>query len=177
MRKWWIGGGKTITGLHFEKKVDFLTLMSQMKNYEIRNNFEIFYLWKKVAETYKKHELYRKLLEPNGVKYLNLISKKLLPDNAVYVILKETLFIIEIKYQEVAWSVDEKLQTCDFKKKQYTRLLTPLRLNVEYCYILSEWFMKKEYKDVLNYIQSVWCKYFFETLPLDYLWLPIPEND
>ena len=51
MRKWWIGGGKTITGLHFEKKVDFLTLISQMKNYEIRNNFEIFYLWKKVAET------------------------------------------------------------------------------------------------------------------------------
>jgi hypothetical protein len=32
--------------------------------------------------------------------------------------------------------------------------------------------MKPEYRDVLNYIQAMWCKYFFEELPLDYLWLP-----
>jgi hypothetical protein len=30
---------------------------------------------------------------------------------------------------------------------------------------------------VLNYIQAVWCKYFFDELPLDYLWLPIPNDD
>jgi hypothetical protein len=46
------------------------------------------------------------------------------------------MYIIEIKYQETAGSVDEKLQTCDFKKKQYERLLRPLKLIVEYCYVL-----------------------------------------
>ncbi len=177
MKKGWIGGWRTTTWLHFENKVDFLTLISQMKNYEVKNNFEIFYLGEKVAEAYKKYGLYKKLLIPNGINYETIISKKLLPDNAIYVILNKTLFIVEIKYQEVAWSVDEKLQTCDFKKKQYTKLLSPLNLKVEYCYIFNEWFKDPKYNDVLNYIQSVWCKYFFDTLPLDYLWLPIPNND
>ncbi|MDR0650156.1 MAG: hypothetical protein LBG59_01790 [Candidatus Peribacteria bacterium] len=99
--------------------------------------------------------MYKNLLEPNHIDYKALISKKLLPDNAIYVITKETLYIIEIKYQEVAGSVDEKLQTCDFKKKQYKRLLKPLKLHVEYCYVLSDWFMKPEYRDVLNYIQAM----------------------
>ena len=48
-----------------------------------------------------------------------------------------TLFIIEMKFQEVAGSVDEKLQTCDFKKKQYKRLMAPLNIEVEYVYILD----------------------------------------
>jgi hypothetical protein len=80
--------------------------------------------------------LYKYLLEPNNIDYTDFISKKLLPDNAIYVIIRKTLYIIEIKYQEVAGSVDEKLQTCDFKKKQYQRLLSPLNLTVEYCYVL-----------------------------------------
>jgi hypothetical protein len=73
-----------------------------MKNYEVKNNFEIFYLGEKVAEAYKKYGLYKKLLIPNGINYETIISKKLLPDNAIYVILNKTLFIVEIKYQEVA---------------------------------------------------------------------------
>jgi len=42
-----------------------------------------------------------------------------LPDDAMLVIIRETLFIIEIKFQQVEGSVDEKLQTCDFKRKQF----------------------------------------------------------
>jgi len=79
-----------------------------------------------VAEIYQKNSLYKYLLAPNGVDYRTLLSKKLLPDNAIFVISKNTLFVIEIKYQGVAGSVDEKLQTCDFKKKQYQRLMKPL---------------------------------------------------
>jgi hypothetical protein len=115
----------------------------------------VYFNNKKVAEIYQKHGLYKDFLEPNHIEYKTLISRKLLPDNAIYVITKDTLYIIEIKYQEVAGSVDEKLQTCDFKKKQYQRLLKPLKLNVEYCYVLSNRFMKPEYKDVLNYIQAM----------------------
>ena len=82
------------------------------------------------------------------------------------------MFILEVKHQEVRGSVDEKLQTCDFKKKQYQRLLAQLNMNVEYIYILDDWFRKPKYKDVLDYIISVGCQYYFSNIPLSKLGLP-----
>ena len=84
-----------------------------------------------------------------------------------------TFYIIECKYQQVGGSVDEKLQTCDFKKKQYKRLLASLNFEVEYIYILNDWFKKPEYKDVLAYIHSVGCDYYFNYIPLQRLGLPV----
>src|SRR3989344_1239608 len=95
-----------------------------------------------------------------------MLSKKLLPDEALYVIINNTLFVIEVKFQKVAGSVDEKLQTCDFKRKQYAKLMAPLNIEVEYIYILSDWFRNAKYKDVLDYIISVGCQYYFKYLPL-----------
>jgi len=80
------------------------------------------------------------------------------------------------KFQKVAGSVDEKLQTCDFKRKQYAKLMAPLNIEVEYIYILSDWFKKLEYKDVLDYIISVGYHYYFEYLPLQKLGLPVPQE-
>ena len=99
----------------------------------------------------------------------------MLPDNALYVIVNNTMFIIEVKHQEVNGSVDEKLQTCDFKKKQYIKLLSELNYEVEYIYILDDWFRQPKYKDVLDYIISVNCKYYFNYIPLQKLGLPVPE--
>ncbi len=76
--------------------------------------FDIFYNECLIAESFKKHELYR-YLETLGVDWTTILSKRLLPDDAIYVIHNNTIFIIEVKYQEVAGSVDEKLQTCGFK--------------------------------------------------------------
>ena len=103
-----------------------------------------------------------------------IISKQLLPDDALLVVVRETLFIIEVKYQQVAGSVDEKLQTCDFKRKQYLKLVAGLGLKVEYVYVLNDWFKAPGYKDVLDYIHSVNCHYKFNTLPL--AWLGLPEK-
>ena len=75
----------------------------------------------------------------------------------------------------MAGSVDEKLQTCNFKKKQYKKLFSRLNIEVEYMYLLSDWFLHKSYKDVLDYIISVGCSYYFEYIPLDKLGLPIPK--
>ena len=91
--------------------------------------------------------------------------------NCIYVIVNNTVYILEVKHQEVGGSVDEKLQTCDFKKKQYTKLFSPLGINIEYCYYLSEWFKQDEYRDVKQYILDVGCRYFFDEIPLDYLGL------
>lgn len=38
---------------------------------------------KKVAEAYKKYELYKHFCEPRNIDYTKIISSKLLPDNAI----------------------------------------------------------------------------------------------
>jgi hypothetical protein len=168
-----IGGGKTITGLRFEERISLKQLFSGIKGYEVKNE-DIFFNDKKIATFYQKHKIYKNLLEPKGINYLDYISKKLLPDDAIFVLKENTLFIIEIKFQEVAGSVDEKLQTCDFKNKQYNKLFKSLNIKVKYCYVLNDWFKKPEYKDVLDYIKSVNCYYFFNEIPLNFLGLPKP---
>ena len=168
------GGGNTITGLNFEREKDILSLLKKKQGYKIKGAV-IFYNEKEVARSYKKNALY-KFLESEKVDYKKIISKKLLPDEALYVIVNNTLFVIEVKFQKVAGSVDEKLQTCDFKRKQYAKLLAPLNIEVEYIYILSDWFKKLEYKDVLDYIISVGCQYYFGYLPLQKLGLPVPQE-
>ncbi len=169
------GGGNTITGLVYEGNVDLATFISGQRGYFVIGN-DVFYKGKCVAYVFKKHGFY-KFLEKKGIDWKQHLSKQLLPDNAIYVVVNNTMFIIEVKTQNVAGSVDEKLQTCDFKKKQYRKLLSQLNMEVEYIYILDEWFRKPAYKDVLDYIISVGCQYYFNYIPLYKLGLPVPEND
>lgn len=134
----------------------------------------VFYHNEDVGQIFKKHELYSQFLEPRGIDWRNCISAKLLPDNGIYVIINNTVYIIEVKTQNVGGSVDEKLQTCDFKKKQYQKLFFPLNIEVQYIYILDDWFRNPRYKDVLDYIISVGCQYYFQYIPLQKLGLPVP---
>lgn len=175
-----LGGANTLTGLKFERKVDFQKLIGAIPGYEVKkvlgkSGMGVFFEGKLVARCFRKHDFYQFLSE-SEVDWKNLISKQLLPDDALLVIVRETLFIIEIKYQQVAGSVDEKLQTCDFKRKQYLKLVYPLGLKVEYVYVLSDWFKKPGYKDALDYIHSVNCHYRFNELPMAWLGLPIKKH-
>lgn len=177
MIKGGVGGGNTLTGLRFEQKTDLLELLAATPYYEVKSGLigkSIFYKSEQVASCYRKHDFYR-FLESERVNWRAIVSKKLLPDDALYVIHNNTLFVVEVKFQHVAGSVDEKLQTCDFKRKQYMKLMSQLNIEVEYIYVLSDWFKKAEYKDVLDYIISVNCQYYFEYLPLQKLGLPVPE--
>jgi hypothetical protein len=169
-----IGGSNTKTGLIFEMKTDLKTFLNTTKNYKVNDENIVFYKGTVVGQIFVKYDLYR-FLNKNNVDWKNYLSKKLLPDDSIYVILNNTFFIIECKYQHGPGSVDEKLQTCDFKKKQYRKLLKPLNFEVEYIYILNDWFKKPEYKDVLEYIHSVGCDYYFNYIPLQRLGLPV-EN-
>ena len=172
-----LGGANTLTGLRFEREVDFQQLIGTVHGYEVKRvslkaGMGVFFEGKLIARCFRKHDFYQFLSESN-VDWKNLITKKLLPDDALLVIVRETLFIIEVKYQQVAGSVDEKLQTCDFKRKQYLKLVSSLGLKVEYVYVLNDWFKKPEYKDVLDYIHSVNCHYRFNEIPMSWLGLPI----
>ena len=171
-----IGGASTLTGLNFESAVDFQTLLGKIPGYSLSRKsgmagLAVEFEGKVVARCFRKHDFY-KFLSESKIDWRKSLARKLLPDDALLVIVRETLFIIEVKYQQVNGSVDEKLQTCDFKRKQYFKLVSPLGLKVEYVYVLNDWFKKPGYKDVLEYINSVNCHYKFNELPLAWLGLP-----
>lgn len=159
------GGAKTnLNGLAFEGRTDLLKSLNDHPDFNVDGN-QVYRKGVLVANYFEKHTLYKDFLKNKGIDYKDYLSKKLLPDGALLV--GDKMYIIEKKFQEGSGSVDEKLQTCDFKKKQYSKLLNPIGINVEYFYILNDWFKKPEYRDVFQYIESVGCRYFIEELPFN----------
>lgn len=181
MKKGGTGGGNTKTGLAFEKRIDFQSALEKIHGYRIsaekyKAGLFVYYNDQPVARLFRKRKFY-KFLEEKDVDWQSLVSSRLEPDEALLVIIRETLFIIEIKFQQGTGSVDEKLQTCDFKRKKYMRLVADLGLRVEFVYVLNEWFKHPRYKDTLDYVISVGCHYKFEELPLSWLGLPYDSED
>ena len=132
--------------------------------------WRIYFLGEEIGQIFQKDGLYRYFDEIDDFDYTKIISAKLLPDEAIFVINKNTVYIIEKKTQSGGGSVDEKLQTCDFKLKQYKE--------VSYSYLLDkDWFKNPRYKDTLDYIISVGCKYYFNYIPLDAIGLPLPKKE
>ena len=172
MKNTYGGGSKTNeNGLGFEKKVDIKEAINNQSLYNVNGNtIELNGTF--IGEIYEKYSLYKNLIEPvYGIDYKTRISKRLLPDSAVLV--DNVLYIIEKKFQEQAGSVDEKLQTCDFKKSQYERLFKGTGITIEFYYVLSEWFKSPQYIDVFSYIERVGCKYFIVDLPLEEIGLKV----
>ena len=168
------GTGSTKSGSTFEGKTDLITFLSKQKGYTIKKETDetkIFYNKEHIASSYKKHMFY-KYLEREGVKWKNLISRKLFPDEALFVKKKNTLYILEMKFQEREGSTDEKLQTCDFKLQQYKRLVSEFSVTVQYIFVLNDWFKKEGYKDVLKHITDKGCSYYFTSVPIKELGLP-----
>jgi len=170
------GGANTKTGLLFEERVDLISLFKKIEGYTITETSNdsghiIYYNEEKVARCFQKHKFYN-FLEEFGIDWKQHLSKKLLPDNGLFIIVRDTLFIIEVKFQKVEGSVDEKLQTCDFKRKQYAKLVRSQGWKVEYVYVLNDWFKNPKYKDTLDYIDSMNCHYIFNKIPLKWLGLP-----
>ena len=175
MKKGGTGGSNTITGLIYETKVALADFLNSQKGYHVETT-KVYFNNVLVARLFKKHALYA-FLKENNIDWRNHISRKLLPDNCIYVIVNNTAYILEVKHQQVKGSVDEKLQTCDFKKKQYIKLFSELNYKVEFYFILDSWFKDPKYKDTLDYIISVGCRYYFDYIPLQELGLPVPEQD
>lgn len=166
-------GANTRTGLIYEDKVDLATFIAKQKTYTVKD-CNVLYLGECVAHIFKKYA-FNTFLETRGIDWRQHLSKQLLPDNAIYVIVNNTMLILEVKTRHTVGSVDEKLQTYDYKKKQYQKLLFQLNMEVEYIYILDEWFRQPKYKDVLDYVISVGCQYCFNYISLQKLGLPIPQ--
>ncbi len=175
MIKGGVGGANTNkTGLKFEKDTDLKVLLESLKGYSVKED-NIYFEGMKVAEFYQKSKLYKNLLPKYSINWKERASSKLLPDEAILVFKDNTLFVIEKKFQYGSGSVDEKLQTCDFKKKKYEKLLSGTGIKVEFAYVLNDWFNQDRNKDTFDYIKAVGCHYFFEKLPFSFLGLPEPK--
>ena len=81
-------------------------------------------------------------------------------------LITKTAFIIEKKFQSSSGSVDEKLPSCHFKKREYEKLFFPLGYPVVFIYVFNDWFQHSMYRDTLQYIEDMGCYYFFNEIPL-----------
>ena len=79
----------------------------------------------------------------------NKCEKKLKPDECIIDNDKNILYIIEKKFQQCNGSVDEKIQTALFKKWFYKEQYP--KYDIEYIYVLSDWFKQKKYKPEMRY--------------------------
>ena len=149
----------TTTGLKFEKATDLIDYLVRGRGYKHLGE-NIYSNGRTTLVNLKGNKLYT-WLNRYGVKFQDRISRKLLPDDCVYSTGSNTLYVFEKKFQQTAGSADEKLQTCDFKKKQYQKMTKSLNMKVEYTYILSDWFKQEMYADALDYIKEMQCDYRF----------------
>lgn len=101
------------------------------------------------------------------------LSKELRPDLCYFNFENETLYIVEIKFQSMKGSVDEKLQTGDFKTKQYKKVLSKIRetsgkkWKLEFSWVFNAYFEDRasgEYRDVLGYLLKNGTPYEYEKI-------------
>lgn len=160
-----------INGLNFEKDTDLRTILSENNHGHIMSGDLILNEdGTPYARLCRKHSLYKFLREEFGINPSVRISKKLLPDEAMYFYETKTLLIIEKKFQEVVGSADEKPRACDFMKWIYSRLVADAGVKVEMVYLFNDWFKKPEYADLLLYMRDHNVRCYFNEIPMNELW-------
>lgn len=104
-----IGGANTKTGLAFEGEKELCSFFKKQENYEIKNMFgvhnknkndafEVFYKGEHVANIFKKHAIYVYFKKYHNLDWNLFLSKKLLPDDSIFVYKNNTFFNIYSLY-------------------------------------------------------------------------------
>lgn len=154
-------------GLLFEKKTSLKKALEE-NDFFVNKSGDIYkgdeFIGKSIGQT----KMYR-FLSSKGVDYKKINSKQYRPDEALLNNRNKTVYIIEKKFQSTSGSVDEKLQTCEFKKMIFQRLFEKIGYKVEYIYVLSDWFKQPSYNDVLEFIKDKGCDYYYNEIPLNRL--------
>ena len=172
-----------MNGSEFENQMDLASHLSKIPKYFVRGDgFVFFYEYNcpimyHVAAICKKFKFYQFIEQNFGIDWHQRISRQLIPDDSIFILNTgtmryERLYVIECKFQQVSGSADEKLTTCDFKRLEYQRLLCGTGINVEFFFILGNWFMNPKYEDDLDYVTSHGCRYFFDNIPPHEFGLP-----
>lgn len=166
------GGAQTNrNGLQFEQTTSLNDILLHA-GYEIHNQYDVYKNNRLIGYSVNKSKFSTVFLRNHDIDYLQYNSKRWDPDEAFVNLENSTVYIIEKKFQHSGGSVDEKLSTFPFKKREYEKLLNPIGFNVVYIYLLSsDWFNTAKYKDYFDYMTELGCPYFFDILPLEALGL------
>jgi len=125
------GGSNTNkTGLTFEKII-IKTLEQELydKNFSIKNKKLGKYVYKilyneqnNIVGIFLEQSRIYQFLDFLEIDYRVVISKQYRPDSCFLNFIDQKMYVFEIKNQTGTGSVDEKIQTGDFKKKQFKKI-------------------------------------------------------
>ena len=88
-------------------------------------------------------------------------AKNIRPDDSFLNIKKMELFLVEMKFQYRNGSVDEKIECAHSKIKRYEHRYPSYKIH--YAYLLSDWFKKPVYDEILDDLRESGIKIFWET--------------
>lgn len=148
------GAGTNKTGLSYEARTDLVTEYSVVKNLgmfktiKFSGNDKVFWATAK-AGLFKTIKCDPKVEKAHGCKQ---------PDECYIDETSKVIFILEKKFQQCSGSVCEKIQTADFKRRQYRKTFPGY--TVEYFYCLSDWF-KGNCKAELEYLDEIGIRVFW----------------
>jgi hypothetical protein len=161
------GGSNTnLNGLSFEDRTCLIEAFKDHEQIDVNEKNQIIFNGENIGFYTEKHNFYKDFLKPFGINYKDILSKKLLPDSVFVNTENKTVYVIEKKFQKSEGSVDEKLQTGPYKKRMFVKLCAGTEYNVEYYYLLNEWYSKNSYRDVKDYLRESGCRYYTNTIPL-----------
>ena len=150
------GGANTnVNGLSYEEKTDLKTEYSNCVINEKYHTKKIsFHLFINVEFVNANKKAFHKYMESMGEKNASIqpAAGCKEPDEAYIDENRKYIYIIEKKFQKGTGSVDEKIQTGPFKQQHYRKMFPNFKTFYIYC--LSDWFKRKEYESVLEYLQE-----------------------
>lgn len=204
MQKGGMGGKQaSMSGAEFEKQNSLLELVKQDSrlSYEFIDTytsgksvdvpFDIFYKKKLLAKSFHQSQIFKDYFEKENVYWGDHFVKEVKPDVFVINFVLKKCFVIEMKSQETPGSVDEKLQSFQFKIDYFKKIISKSNsigsFEFEYIYLLSSWFYKdyvykanskglrassregrSQYLDTLEYLNKNNIKHF-NSFPLEYV--------
>lgn len=147
-------------GLNYEEITSLNTEYEVLQNTRGNNFSKIkFSMNDKIFIKLCKSDLFNYMKKKNELSDITPASGCKKPDEVYLDEENNKLFIIEKKFQQTPGSVDEKIQTGVFKKFHYSQLFK--NYDIKYIYCLSDWFKKKEYSSVLEYLDKNGVIIFF----------------
>ncbi len=89
--------------------------------------------------------------------------------NPLLFLTSQVLYVIELKFLGLESNAEEELAIIDYRKKQFSKLMAPHGIRVEYICALSSAFKNPIYRDILAYLKSVNCLFSFNGVPAAWL--------
>lgn len=156
----------TTSGSKFEISTDIqaaLKAEGYMPNGNISSNgvYSLKFTSKYSFNRWVKEE-FDKSWESVGIKW------KMLPDESVFCPEILRVSILEKKFQNTAGSVDEKILTGVAKALAYEKLFAGTGVQVQYAFLLNDWFKKERYTYFIDLNNTFGIKTFFNTVPASF---------